>query len=299
MFSFAKVNMRSVRFTIVFLFASSSTVQADESLVFAVHPYITPTMLVERFQPLTDYLAKILEVPVHLYIATSVEEQIRRIANGEVDLAYMGPTPYLRAHDNYQAGMEQRISLLAGEEPYTSVIVVRADSPIRSLDDLQGKTMAFVERQSMGGYYAPRVMMDQVGLTLFDLKDYRFLGRHERVVLSVLHGDYDAGATTRGIAEHYMSRPPGLRIIQTSSALPPLSIVARANLPTPIKESIREALVSPDAHGRRVLDSVSQEARFRLVDDSEFDYARALVHQVDGSRLTLPTGTANEPPASD
>ncbi|MCA1803915.1 MAG: PhnD/SsuA/transferrin family substrate-binding protein [Xanthomonadaceae bacterium] len=64
-------------------------------LVFAVHPYDTPSRLVSRFQPLCDYLGAQLNRPVELYITTSYEDQVRKIAKDEVDIAYMGPSPYL------------------------------------------------------------------------------------------------------------------------------------------------------------------------------------------------------------
>lgn len=254
---------------------------AEQSLVLAIHPYTTPTLLVERFQPMADYLSLELERPVRLYIASSMEDQIRRIVSGDVDLAYMGPTAYLRAHDRYAEKDTQRVQLIAGEEPYRSVIVVREDSVIQSLADLRGKTFAFVSHQSLGGHYIPRVQMAQAGITLADLKDYGFLGRHERVVLSVLHGDYDAGATSQGIAESYHARSPGLRILHLSTPLPPLSIVARPGLSADVVKRIRDALVEPNASGRELLRSVSSEMRFRLIDDSEYAYARETVEVVE------------------
>lgn len=259
----------------------SDALRAEQELVFAIHPYITPSLLVERFQPMADYLSLQLKRPVRLHIASSMEDQTRRIVSGEVDLAYMSPTAYLRAHDRYASERDKRVQLVVGEEPYRSVIVVREDSPIRSLADLKGKTFAFVSHQSMGGHYMPRVQMANAGITLADLMDYGFLGRHERVVLSVLHGDYDAGSTSQGIAENYLARMPGLRVLDTSPPLPPLSVVARPGFPMEEVNRIREALANPDDAGREVLMGVSSEMRFRLIDDDEFDYARRLIESVE------------------
>ncbi len=258
----------------------AGTAHGDE-LVLAIHPYTTPTLLVERFQPMADYLALTLQRPVRLYIASSMEEQIRRISRGKVDLAYMGPTAYLRAHDRYADDGEPRVQLVVGEQPYRSVIVVRADSEIEGLADLKGKSFAFVSHQSLGGHYMPRMRMLEAGVTLADLRDYAFLGRHERVVLSVLHGDYDAAATSQGIAGKYLARMPGLRIVDVSPALPPLSIVARPGLSASLVGQIREALVSPDEQGKLLLQSVSSEMRFSVIKDSDFDFARQQVEAIE------------------
>lgn len=255
---------------------ASAASPAPRALVFAVQPYDTPSMLVSRYQPVCDYLSVRLQRPVSLYIATSYEDQIRKIATDEVDLAYMGPSPYLRAHDRYATG-DTRVQLVAGEPPYQGAILVRQDSDMRGLDDLRGRTFAFGAYKSFAGHYMPRTLMREAGISLADLKDYSFLDRHERVVLSVLHGDFDAGATTRGIAEKYLDREPGLRIIALTPPLPPLTVVARPGLDAATLAAVRGALVDPDIDGLEALRDMGEGVSFRVIDDSEFDSARAVV----------------------
>ena len=268
---------------------ASTRAEPPPGLVFAVHPYDTPSRLVSRFQPLCDYLGERLQRPVTLYITTSYEDQVRKIANDEVDIAYMGPSPYLRAHDRYAVG-ERRVQLVAVEPPYQGAILVRQQSDIREIGDLAGKTFAFGAYQSFAGHYMPRAMMLEAGITLADLKDYSFLGRHERVVLSVLHGDFDAGATARGIAEKYLDREPGLRIVAMTPPLPPLSIVARPGLAAETVQVLRQALVDPDIEGLEALRTMGEGVRFQVIEDREFDAARAVVELVE--RGCLPCSEA-------
>ncbi|MFN2337640.1 MAG: phosphate/phosphite/phosphonate ABC transporter substrate-binding protein [Gammaproteobacteria bacterium] len=249
-------------------------------LVFAVHPYDTPSRLVSRFQPICDYLGAQLNRPVELYITTSYEDQVRKIAKDEVDIAYMGPSPYLRAHDRYAEG-ERRVQLVAAEPPYQGAILVRRDSGIREIGDLAGKPFAFGAYQSFAGHYMPRAIMMKAEITLADLKDYSFLGRHERVVLSVLHGDFDAGATARGIAEKYLDRDPGLRILAITPPLPPLAIVARPGLDADTVKALRQALVDPELEGIEALRSLGEGVSFQVIEDREFDAARAVVELVE------------------
>jgi phosphonate transport system substrate-binding protein len=101
-----------------------------EPLAFVVHPFDTPSRLYQRFRPLCDYLQEVVGRPVALRIASTYEEQIQHIAEGKTDLTYIGPTPYVRAHDHYAP-----VRLLAAEAEngrafYRSVIVVRHDSAI-------------------------------------------------------------------------------------------------------------------------------------------------------------------------
>lgn len=256
--------------------AVSAPSPAGEALVLAIHPYDTPSRLVARFEPLSRYLSETLGLPVELYVAVSYEDQIRKIAAGEVDLAFMGPTPYLRAHDRYAAPGAAPIIPIAGEEEYFSVVVVRRDSGIETVADLRGRTMAFGSHRSFSSHYMPRAILLKHGVGLGDLKDYAFLERHERVALAVLHGDYDAGGVNREIAAKYLDQDIGLKVVEVSPALPPHAIVARSGLDADLIESIRAALLRPDEATARAL-AEQGLPRFVAVSDAQFDFARRIV----------------------
>ncbi|WP_127475010.1 phosphate/phosphite/phosphonate ABC transporter substrate-binding protein [Sulfurivermis fontis] len=253
----------------------------ERALVFAVYPYDTPTRLVAHFQPLVDYIAARLGRPVEFYIASSYEDHIRRIAGDGADFAYLGPTPYLRAHDGYGAGKAARVQIIAAEDTYFSVIITRADSEIRTLAELRGRTMAFGSHKSFSGHYVPRGMLRKAGVTLADLADFSYLGRHERVALAVLYGDYHAGGVRREIAEQYLAQGSGLRIIAESPPLPPHVIVARPGLDGTTVEAVRRALIEPDAAGRSAIETLQPGRHFIAVDDARYDFARQLVDSLD------------------
>lgn len=250
-------------------------------LHFSVPPYDTPSRLVERYQPLVAYLSENLGRPVRLNVATSYSEQVRQLVRGAVDLAYMGPTSYIRAHDRYGQGARERARLVAVESPYVGVIVVRRDTPIQTVGDLRGRTFAFGAHHSFASHYVPRAMMMRAGVGLSDLTDYAYLGRHERVVLAVLHGDYDAAGTTRGIAEKYRLREPGLRILEHSPPLPPLAVVARPGMKESLFQAVREALIDPGPQGLDALRLLGGAVSFSEADDEDYQLARAVVEVLE------------------
>ena len=281
------MSFRTVLLLLSFLLVSACDRKADETvttqspvdrpLIFAVYPYDTPTRLAIHFQPLVDYISDKLQRPVEFYIASSYEDHIRRIAGNGADFAYMGPTPYLRAHDGYgQDG--SRVQLIAAEDNYFSVIITRNDSGIEALTDLRDHTVAFGSHKSFSGYYVPRGMLLKAGVTLADLADYSFLGRHERVALAVLYGDYDAGGVRREIAEKYFNQGSGLRIISESPPLPPHVIVARPGLDTAIVEDVRKVLTEPN---NDAVETFLSGRRFIAVTDAHYDFARQLVDVLD------------------
>ncbi len=256
------------------------------SLLFAVHPYDNPSKLMARFQPLCLYLSKHLKQKVKLSLASSYGDQIRKISQGKVDLAYMGPTPYLRAHDNYLKNAKKNITIIAGENQngkasYLSVLIVKKNSPIKKVADLKDHTVAFGATRSFGSYFMPRSMLLDAGLQLHDLKDYEFLGRHERVALAVVHGDFDAGGLRKDIADRYLGRK--LRIIAYSPPLPPHVIVARPGLDPDIIHKIKNALLHPQADAKDALRAFSMEGKstFTPVKDSTFNFARDIVKRME------------------
>ncbi len=248
---------------------------AAKPLVFVVHPFDTPSRLYQRFRPLCDYLQEVVGRPVDLRVASTYEEQIQHIAEGKADLTYIGPTPYVRARDHYAPVQLLAAEAEGGRAFYQSVIVVHRDSPVRSLANLRRRTMAFGADKSFSSFYIPRLMLQNAGVRLPDLKNYAYLGRHERVALAVLHRDFDAGGLRLEIAQQYLDR--GLRIVAKSDPLPPHAIVARPGLEGPLAEAVRAALLAPNAHGREAFRAMGEDVSFVPINDSDYDLAREVV----------------------
>lgn len=77
---------------------------------------------------------------------------------------------------------------------YHLILISRVDSPYRTPKDLVGKKIAHTTPTSNSGNLAPRALFPALGLT--PEKDYEvvFSNGHERSVMGVMHGFYDAGA---------------------------------------------------------------------------------------------------------
>lgn len=252
----------------------ASTQAAKRALIFVVHPYDTPSRLYTRFRPLSLYLGGVLEYTVKLVIASTYDEQIAMIVDGRADLTYIGPTPYVRARQR------AAIRILAGEAEngqafYQSAIVTRKNSPISALVDLKGRRMAFGAAISMSSTVAPTLMLAQAGVKLTDLAGHAQLDRHERVALSVLHGDFDAGGLRLDIARQYL--PRGLKILAVSQPLPPHLIACSPHFPDALESRARHALLAPDESGLRAFDPLGKNIRFVPIDDTHYHSVRQML----------------------
>jgi phosphonate transport system substrate-binding protein len=91
-----------------------------------------------------------------------------------------------------------------GDTGYYSVMVARADSGIKSLDDLKGKKLGFADPNSTSGYLIPSIELPEMYNVDIDtyFSSATFQGGHENNVLAVLNGDVDAGVTwVSGVGE--------------------------------------------------------------------------------------------------
>jgi phosphonate transport system substrate-binding protein len=205
----------------------STAVPAD--LVLGVHPFKPATQLTEAFTPLANYLADKMGEPVSLHIAPDYEAHVDAVGRDELDIAYLGPVPYVKLVEKYGPRPLLARQAIGGNPVFHAKIFVRADSAIRTLADLRGKRFAFGDPKSTMSHLVPRYMLWQAGVPVDQLASSKFVGDHVNVALGVLAGDYDAGAVKEDVYFSYESR--GLRAIATSDPISDHVFVATRRLP--------------------------------------------------------------------
>ncbi|MEN8232940.1 MAG: phosphate/phosphite/phosphonate ABC transporter substrate-binding protein, partial [Thermodesulfobacteriota bacterium] len=217
---------------------------AERGFSFAVPPYANPVSIQQQYKPLVDYLAQTINIPIRLTISPNYISHVMNLGRGKVDIAFVGPSPYVRAKDKFG-----NIELLAKFQMKESindrvVIVARSDGDIKTLDDIDNSTFAFGDYQSFGSHFMPHYILNQHGLSLKALTAYDYVGSHDNVALSVLHGDFDAGGLRFDIFQKYQNR--ALRIIFGPVAISPHVLVCRSDLPATQKKALRQALLNLD-----------------------------------------------------
>ena len=127
---------------------------------------------------------------------------------------------------------------LASQGTEVSVLVVRADSDITTLSDLQNKVVALGEPGSASGYYLP--LYDLYGLTLAEI---RFSPTPKTALEWLSQGEIDAAALSRSQFERYgAGLASTLRVIHQSRVIPPGSLLVGPSVDRNQEEVIRQAL---------------------------------------------------------
>jgi len=167
-----------------------------------------PSATVEETRPFADYLASQLAdqgiTEVQVRVAGSIEEMAALMKNGEIDLYFDSVYPAALVSDLSDGRIFIR-RWKSGVEEYHSVIFVRSDSNITSIEDLSGHMIAFAEDFSTSAYVLPLTFLLANGLTLTpkdqpgspvgsDEVGYTFSGADENNIAWVISGRVDASS---------------------------------------------------------------------------------------------------------
>ena len=160
-----------------------------------------PTQNSDQLRPAAQAIADYLErrfqgaIEVEIFIPTEYRGLIEAMRGGNLDFAFFPPDGYVIA--NQDVGAQVLLKSVRGSSPYYwSAIVVRKDSGIKSVRDLEGKTIAWVDKNSAAGYVFPRAALVAEKLDPDKLfAKQTFAGRHDAAVLAVLNKSVDAAAT--------------------------------------------------------------------------------------------------------
>lgn len=276
------------RFLIVGMLLCSLVGQATASqrpFILAVHPYLPVSEIKQRFGPLAEYLAAKIGREVQVRVGGSYSQHIEAIGKDLVDIAFLGPIPYVQLTRKY--GTKPLLSRFQiGEDPYLyGVIAVREESEIQHLAELEDARFAFVQPESTMGYIVPRHMMEQAGVKGGVPARHRFLGSHHNTALGVLAGDFDGGAMKREVYEQF--KPQGLRLLALSPGVPDHLFVTRADMPEELVNSLKEAMLQLVRHpgGEYILSQLKHSLSALVpVSDEEYDPLRKMASHFEVSK---------------
>lgn len=264
-------------------------VLAEEPLQFGVHPLFPSAELVERFTPLLDYLTSKTGREFRLRIAQDYDRHIHAIGSEQLDVAYLGPTIYVRMVERY--GTKPLLARLSrdGQATFRGVIFARDRSPLRQLGDLVGKRFAFGDPSATMTFLIPRYMLQREGVPLSQLAGYQFLGNHQNIVLGVLMGEFDAGAVKDDVYAQYAGK--GLRTLATSMPVSNHVYVASGKLADSLQQGLRQALydLASQPEGLAILRRIDPASTGLMPGtDSDFDTLRTILKELPEDRAAPP-----------
>ncbi len=221
------------------------------------------------------------------------EALVSRLAAAEIDAAWAPPLVALELQQRQLA--EPWLVVQRGfSAGYHSALFVRADSELAAVEELRGKRVAWVNRDSASGFVAPRWRMRGLGFDPDELfLEERFLGDHLAVARAVLEREVDVGATHIAVDPNtgqlrsapWMEVGAGagdIRVIVLIGPIPGDVIVGAARIPVAVRQRFTAALLALPAAARPYAEVVFQAHRFDPAPRGHLDLLKGLAR--DGKR---------------
>jgi len=258
---------------------------AADGLHLVLTPSQKPTDLLATGEEFARALTKLSGIPVRVTVASDYAAVIEALRNRTADLAFVHPVGYVLASREAKATIVVR-NLWHGKSSFASRIYVRRESGLKTLEDLRGKTMAFIDPASSSGYTYPMVLLIQRGLVKDRdpksfFREVLFAGAHDAGMRALLNGHVDALASFDMAREQYLKDPAEReRIIYIAETpeIPEAGIAARAGLDPATFTKVREALLQIRAPAyAELLRRLYEIDGFAPADDRDYDPVRAAV----------------------
>jgi phosphonate transport system substrate-binding protein len=259
-----------------------SRVAAQAGLHLVLTPSQKPTDLLAAGEAFGVALGKLVGLPIRVTVASDYAAVIEALRNRSADLAFVHPVGYVLANREAKARIIAK-DRWHGNTSYTSRIYVRRDSGVKTLEELKGKTIAFVDPASSSGYVYPMLMLIQKGLvqnrdpkTFF--RDVVFSGSHDAGLLALLNGHVDALGSFDQAREQYLKDPAErerLTWVAESAAIPEGGICGRDGLDPAVVERVRAALLQMRGPAyAELLRRLYDIDGFEPAEDREYDVVR-------------------------
>ncbi|MCK2088667.1 putative selenate ABC transporter substrate-binding protein [Thauera aromatica] len=231
------------------LMLGAATAHAQVLRVSAI-PDEAPTELQRKFKPLGDYLEKETGLEVVFTPVSDYAAVVEGLAAKKIDLAWLGGFTYVQARLRTQ-GEALPIVQRAEDEVFTSKFIVPADSPVKSLSELKGKTFAFGSPSSTSGHLMPRFFLLEDGIDPDkDFARIAFSGAHDATVAFVASGRAEAGVLNASVMDKLIEKGDAnasrVKVIATTPPYYDYNWTVRPGLDPALREKIANAFLKLD-----------------------------------------------------
>jgi phosphonate transport system substrate-binding protein len=244
---------------------------APPAFTFGIVPQQASSKLLRSWGPVLRYLQQRTGHRFVFRTAANIPIFEQRVTANEYDFAYMNPyhfTVHNHGDTGYQALAMAKNKLIHG------ILVVRKDSALETLTDLQGATLAFPAPAAFAASVLPRAHLTAESVEF----GVRYVSSHDSVYKAVAKGLFPAGG---GVLRTFKAVDPGvrqqLRILWTTPGYTPHAIAVNPRVAREVVVAVRQALIAmtDDDAGRLALDRLKIKG-FAAATNASWDDVRAL-----------------------
>ena len=247
-----------------------------------------------HFHDFVGYVAKRLSLEAadgKVVVAPTPFELAKLLEQRRVDFYFESVYPTYTINYVHNAGKTILRRYKGGQAEYQSLIFTKRTGPIKRLEDLRGKTLAFEDPGSTSGYLLPKLFLQKQGFKLSEKRDfdpyasnattsYVFAYSQDRLVDLVRRQEAQAGAFSdddyAALSEAVKSE---FTILAQTEKLPRHLVSVRADLDPELAGRIETILLGmqDDEEGRRILEKLDRTTKFDRLPGGESALKRRLL----------------------
>lgn len=241
-------------------------------------------------------LERISGYEIETKVPTSYAAVIEAMGVGRADIAWLPTFSYYLANKKYGAYVTFQ-TVRSGLSDYKGQFIARADSDIDSLENIEGRIIAYTDASSTSGYIFPSALL------AFDKivpAKKMFLGAHDTVIRAVLQGKADVGCTywspeVDGVPQDARKKliveEPNIfekiKIVGFTDWIPNDNCTFRKDMPQEIATKMIEAIeeFKNSETGKAAFKELYDIDDLKRVDDSAYDVVKQRLDAIDTTKL--------------
>jgi len=193
---------------------------------FGVVPQYEPQTIYKAWKPLLTYLEETLDIEIELQGSPDIPTFEAMYFDGKYDFAYVNPWHAVHAYET----LGYLPLLRDSKRSLFGIVVVSSNSAIRSINELNGKIMAFPAPNALAATLMVKSELSEIGLEFTEV----YTQTHSSSYLNVIYGTADAGTGVKGTFEAQDPKIKSqLRVIYETKHIKPHPITVRPNILTP------------------------------------------------------------------
>ncbi len=253
--------------------------------------------IAETADPLAEELGNILDKEVEAETMTSYSALVEALGSGTVHIGFIPAFGFVLADSQYDVEPILK-SERHGSATYVAQYLVRADSPVNSLEDLEEHagemTWAYGDASSTSGYLFPAAQM----MEMFDIESTTQLqeeffgattstGGHDASAVAVLEGQADIATTFDDVRdtmeEDYPNIKDDLKKIGETKPIPNDTITVPSFLDDELTKEIKEAFLSFNENEEmiKIMNEVYNWDAIIEADKSDFDVVKETYEKLE------------------
>ncbi|MET0047358.1 MAG: PhnD/SsuA/transferrin family substrate-binding protein [Sedimenticola sp.] len=261
---------------VLLCFVAPAASLAEKVIRFAPLPLEDEKIIHEQFRGLVDYLQEATGYTLEWVHLDDYADIIAEFRANRIDLAYLGPLPYVILKRDYPPAAPLGCFRDAdGRANYTCSLITWEESTLTP-EKASGIHIGLTQPYSTCGYLSVSQMLGEAGRRLDgDGNSFSYAGSHSNAALGVARGEYDMAGVKTAIANRY--RHLYIKSIATSHRYPGFALVANQNtLNSNLVESLQRALLELDPANdetlKRKMSKWGRHIRNGAIPPQECDY---------------------------